>query len=83
MPKSQGTITFGSQSKDLLIEIFTEMFGIENTEYLSTQQSCVDYYGNYRYSEFALENDECKISIEIDGQIWHNPSKVLPGKYYE
>ena len=72
MPKSQGTITLGSKAEDLFNEIFTEVFGIENTEYLSFQQSFVDYYGNYRYIDFDLENEESKIAIEIDGELWHN-----------
>ena len=35
MPKLQDTITLGSGAEDLFVEIFTEVFGIENTEYLS------------------------------------------------
>jgi len=43
MSKSQDTIKLGSGAEDLFIEIFTEVFGIENTEYLLIQQFFIDY----------------------------------------
>lgn len=42
---------------------------------------CVDIYGWHRYIDFALESPESKIAIEIDGETYHNPSKVSENKY--
>lgn len=41
---------------------------------------CVDIYGGHRYIDFALESPESKIAIEIDGETYHNPSKVSENK---
>ena len=45
------------------------------------QYPCVDIYGRHRYIDFALESPESKIAIEIDGETYHNPSKVSENKY--
>lgn len=36
----------------------------------------VDIYGGNRFIDFALENENDKIAIEIDGETWHNPDWV-------
>ena len=41
----------------------------------------MDIYGRHRYIDFALESPEAKIAIEIDGETYHNPSKVSENKY--
>lgn len=41
----------------------------------------MDIYGRHRYIDFALESPESKIAIEIDGETYHNPSKVSENKY--
>lgn len=41
----------------------------------------MDIYGRHRYIDFALEFPESKIAIEIDGETYHNPSKVSENKY--
>jgi len=41
----------------------------------------VDICGRHRYIDFALESPESKIAIEIDGETYHNPSKVSENKY--
>jgi len=41
----------------------------------------VDIYGRHRYIDFALESPKSKIAIEIDGETYHNPSKVSENKY--
>jgi len=48
---------------------------------LQVQYPCVDIYGRHRYIDFALESPESKIAIEIDGETYHNPSKVSENKY--
>ena len=63
------------------MQLFCEVFGPETTENLQVQYPCVDIYGRHRYIDFALESPESKIAIEIDGETYHNPSKVSENKY--
>jgi len=63
------------------VQLFCEAFGPEKTENLQVQYPCVDIYGRHRYIDFALESPESKIAIEIDGETYHNPSKVSENKY--
>lgn len=48
---------------------------------MQVQYPSVDIYGRHRYIDFALESPESKIAIEIDGETYHNPSKVSENKY--
>ena len=64
-----------------MYSFFCEAFGPEKTENLQVQYPCVDIYGRHRYIDFALESPESKIAIEIDGETYHNPSKVSENKY--
>ena len=66
---------------ELFVQLFCEAFGPEKTENLQVQYLCVDIYGRHRYIDFALESPESKIAIEIDGETYHNPSKVSENKY--
>ena len=70
-----------SRAEELFVQLFCEAFGPEKTENLQVQYPCVDIYGRHRYIDFALESPESKIAIEIDGESYHNPSKVSENKY--
>lgn len=70
-----------SRAEELFVRLFCEAFGPEKTENLQVQYPCVDIYGRHRYIDFALESPESKIAIEIDGETYHNPSKVSENKY--
>ena len=70
-----------SRAEELFVQLFCEVFGPEKTENLQVQYPCVDIYGRHRYIDFALESPESKIAIEIDGETYHNPSKVSENKY--
>ena len=70
-----------SRAEELFVQLFCEAFGPEKTENLQVQYPCVDIYGRHRYIDFALESPESKIAIEIDGETYHNPSKVAENKY--
>ena len=65
-----------SSSEDKFIELFTEVFGIENTQYIAIQYPFVDIYGNSRFIDFALESEDVRIAIEIDGEIVHDKRKI-------
>lgn len=72
-----------SPAEDLFIELFCDVFGPEYSEYISVQHPFVDIYGKYRLIDFALESDDERIAIEIDGETYHNPNKVSSNKYYD
>lgn len=75
------TTSVNSRAEELFVQLFCEAFGSEKTENLQVQYPCVDIYGRHRYIDFALESPEFKIAIEIDGETYHNPSKVSENKY--
>lgn len=80
---TEKTFHLSSGAEDKFIELFTEVFGIENTEYIALQYPFVDIYGNSRFIDFALVNEDIKIAIEIDGEIFHDKRKVSDEKYYD
>lgn len=82
-PTTPPTTKLGSIAEDRFIELFCDVFGPENSQYLFIQHPFVDIYGNRRYIDFAMESEGKKIAIEIDGETYHNPSKVSSNKYYD
>lgn len=72
-----------SIAEDLFIELFCDIFGPENSKYLSIQYSFIDIYGGRRYIDFAMEAEGEKIAIEIDGETYHNPDRISSNKYYD
>lgn len=72
-----------SKAEDLFVQLFCEAFGPDKAGNLYVQYPCVDIYGRLRYIDFALENQDMKIAIEIDGETYHNPKKVSDTKYYD
>ena len=80
MEPSKAT-SVNSRAEELFVQLFCEAFGPEKTENLQVQYPCVDIYGRHRYIDFALESPASKIAIEIDGETYHNPSKVSENKY--
>lgn len=80
---TEKTFHLSSGAEDKFIELFTDVFGIENTQYIALQYPFVDIYGNNRYIDFALESDNIKIAIEIDGEIIHDKRKISDEKYYD
>lgn len=72
-----------SKAEDLFVQLFCEIFGPDKTENLQIQYPCIDIYGGHRFIDFALETEGTKIAIEIDGETYHNPSKVSSNKYFD
>lgn len=81
--KEKDEIKLGSAAEDLFIEIFMDTFGAEKANYITIQYPFTDIYGNNRFIDFALESEGQKVAIEIDGETYHNPSKVSQDKYYD
>jgi superfamily II DNA or RNA helicase len=76
-------ITLESIAEELFIDIFSDTFGVEKTNYLFIQYPVVDIYGNNRFIDFALIHDFHKIAIEIDGERYHNPYRINESKYLD
>ena len=72
-----------SIAEDLFIELFCDVFGPKNSRYIYIQHPIVDIYGNRRYIDFAMEAEDQKIAIEIDGETYHNPDRISSNKYYD
>lgn len=72
-----------SKAEELFVELFCDAFGPDKANNLYVQYPFVDIYGYRRYIDFALENQDIKIAIEIDGETYHNPKKVSDNKYYD
>ena len=72
-----------SKAEDLFVQLFCEAFGPDKANNLYVQYPFVDIYGGNRYIDFALENQDMKIAIEIDGETYHNPKKVSDSKYFD
>lgn len=79
--KQKGSL--GSIAEDLFVELFCDTFGPDQAEYLYLQYPVTDIYGHRRSLDFALESEDLKIAIEIDGETYHNPNKVSSNKYYD
>ena len=47
------------------------------------QYPFVDIYGGHRTIDFALNSDEGRIAIEVDGNQWHQPGIVSEDKYHD
>ncbi len=77
------TSKVNSKAEELFVQLFCEAFRPELASHLYIQHPFVDIYGNHRYIDFALENHQMKIAIEIDGETYHNPKKVSDSKYYD
>lgn len=82
----ENVITTGkvnSVAEDLFIELFCDVFGPENSQYIFVQYPFADIYGKQRWIDFAIEMENEKIAIEIDGETYHNPNKISQNKYYD
>jgi hypothetical protein len=79
--KQSGSLA--SVAEDLFVELFCDTFGPDKSQYLFLQYPVTDIYGNRRWIDFALESEDLKIAIEIDGDTYHNPNKVSSNKYYD
>ena len=70
-------------AEDLFVDIFTETFGLEKTQYLMNEYPCKDIYGNNRYIDYVLQTSLQKYAIEIDGEQVHNPALISIDKYQD
>jgi superfamily II DNA or RNA helicase len=65
-----------SAPEDLFAELFTQVFGVEKTQFLTPQFAVTDIYHGSRFVDFALRTRDERIAFEIDGLAWHLPSAL-------
>lgn len=70
-----------SGAEEKFIQLFCDVFGPEKGQYVYLQFPFLDIYGKHRTIDFAIRCSEGKIAFEVDGETWHNPSKVSDDKY--
>ncbi|HQM01016.1 MAG TPA: DEAD/DEAH box helicase family protein [Ruminococcus flavefaciens] len=70
-----------SGAEERFAQLFCEAFGEEKGQFVYLQHPFVDIYGNHRTIDFAVMTEDGKVAFEIDGETWHNPSKVSQDKY--
>ncbi|HEY4544716.1 MAG TPA: DEAD/DEAH box helicase family protein, partial [Tissierellaceae bacterium] len=83
MDKVVKTSKLNSYAEEIFLEIFIETFGIDKSKYLYVEYPFVDIYGGNRAIDFALELEDEKIAIEIDGSTYHDPKKISDNKYHD
>ena len=79
-PSSARSAT-SSTPEDLFAELFTQVFGIENSRLLAPQFPVEDIYGGSRYVDFALRTIDERVAFEIDGLMWHVPDATRISEY--
>lgn len=83
MPITKSNNAGNSGAEEQFVQLFCDTFGAEKGQYVYLQQPFVDIYGNHRTIDFAVMTEDGKVAFEIDGETWHNPSKVSEDKYVD
>lgn len=81
MEKKRAIKTGNSGAEEQFVQLFCEVFGAEQGEYVYMQFPFLDIYGKHRTIDYAFCCSKGRIAVEIDGMTWHNPSKVSEDKY--
>lgn len=83
MPTVKANRAGNSGAEEKFIQLFCDVFGPERGQYVYMQYPFVDIYGGHRTIDFALNSDEGRIAIEVDGNQWHQPGIVSEDKYHD
>jgi superfamily II DNA or RNA helicase len=68
-----GREVLSSEAENRFVELFTDVFGLQNAGLLAMEFPVKDIYGATRFIDYAIRTpDEC-IAFEIDGLVWHVP----------
>ncbi|MBR3025548.1 MAG: DEAD/DEAH box helicase family protein, partial [Oscillospiraceae bacterium] len=70
-----------SSAEEKFVQLFCELYGPEKGQYVYLQYPFLDIYGKHRTIDYAVVTKDGRIAFEIDGETWHNPSKVSEEKY--
>ena len=83
MPTRLSNNAGNSSAEEKFVQLFCDVFGAEKGQYVYLQYPFVDIYGKHRTIDFAIKTEADKIAFEIDGETWHNPTKVSKDKYID
>jgi superfamily II DNA or RNA helicase len=70
-----------SAPEDIFVELFAQVFGLENAQMLAHEYQVEDIYGAGRSIDYALRTADEKVAFEIDGLTWHLPGAIPIQKY--
>jgi very-short-patch-repair endonuclease len=70
-----------SAPDDRFVELFTEVFGIENTQMLRPEFVFEDIFQRSRFIDFAVRTVDERVAFEIDGLQWHVPDSERIADY--
>ncbi len=70
-----------SGPEDLFVELFTQVFGVENVRLLTPEFAVEDIYGGSRFVDFASTTVDERVAFEIDGLTWHVPDAERIAEY--
>lgn len=83
MPTKLSNNAGNSSAEEKFVQLFCDVFGAEKGQYVYLQYPFVDIYGKHRTIDFAIKTEADKIAFEIDGETWHNPTKISQDKYID
>ena len=72
-----------SGAEEAFVKLFCETFGPEKGQFVYTQYPFTDIYGGHRSIDYALNTEQGRVAIEVDGEQWHHPGKVSQEKYHD
>ncbi len=68
-----GRQVLSSEAENRFVELFTQVFGVENAGLLAMEFPVKDIYGGNRFIDYAIRTPDERIAFEIDGLVWHVP----------
>ncbi len=70
-----------SEAENRFVDLFTQVFGIQNTCHLALGFPVKDIDGRTRFIDYAIRTLDERIAFEIDGLVWHVPDAERIAKY--
>ncbi len=70
-----------SEAENRFVDLFTQVFGIQNTGHLALGFPVKDIDGRTRFIDYAIRTLDERIAFEIDGLVWHVPDAERIAKY--
>jgi len=68
-----GRQVLSSEAENRFVDLFTQVFGVQNAGRLVIEFPVKDIYGGSRFIDYAIRTPDERIAFEIDGLIWHVP----------
>ncbi len=81
MPVKKAARAGNSGAEEKFIQLFCDVFGPEQGQYVYLQYPFTDIYGKHRTIDYAFACANGRVAVEVDGTAWHDPSKVSEDKY--